>query len=106
MSSDPPVLTGQQRKWLRGRAHPLKPLVHVGEAGLSEAVIAATKAALDQHELIKIRLHQPSQKRETAARLRRQYKGVRSLGKDPWQKGSHMPHPRCSTERTQEGHRT
>ena len=69
MSSDPPVLTGQQRKWLRGRAHALKPLVHVGEAGLSEAVIAATKAALDQHELIKIRLHQPSEKRETAAAI-------------------------------------
>jgi len=65
----PPHLTGQQRRALRGRAHALKPVVHVGEAGLSEAVVAATDAALTTHELVKVRLHQPDDKKASASAL-------------------------------------
>lgn len=68
-ATEPIALTGQQRKWLRGRAHPLKPLVHVGEAGLSAAVLAATDAALADHELIKVRLHAPDDKKAAAGQL-------------------------------------
>jgi RNA-binding protein len=73
MTSDSSVpgsaLTGQQRKYLRGLAHPLKPIVHVGEAGVSGAVLKATDEALAQHELIKVRLHAPQDKKLTAAEL-------------------------------------
>ena len=73
MSPDPPAappdLTGQQRKWLRGRAHALKPIVHVGEAGLSDAVLAAADAALGDHELVKVRLHDPADKKAAARQL-------------------------------------
>jgi RNA-binding protein len=50
------VLTGKQRQFLKGLAHPLSPIVRVGKGGVSEAVIAETKKSLDSHELIKVRL--------------------------------------------------
>lgn len=51
---NPTTLTGAQRRHLRGLGHHLKPLVQIGQKGLSEGVVEATKAALLQHELIKI----------------------------------------------------
>lgn len=50
------MLTGKQRQFLKGLAHPLSPIVRVGKGGVSEAVIAETKKSLDSHELIKVRL--------------------------------------------------
>jgi RNA-binding protein len=47
-------LTGAQRKWLRGQAHSLRPVVQLGKQGLSESVIQQVDAALDDHELIKV----------------------------------------------------
>jgi RNA-binding protein len=49
-------LTEKQRRHLKGLAHPLKPVILMGNSGLTEAVIAATAEALDVHELIKVRL--------------------------------------------------
>ncbi|MBN2233411.1 MAG: ribosome assembly RNA-binding protein YhbY [Deltaproteobacteria bacterium] len=49
-------LTGRQRKYLRGLAHHLQPVVMVGRKGLSESVVATVDEALEQHELIKVRL--------------------------------------------------
>lgn len=65
----PPQLTGRQRRELRARAHPLKPVVQVGDPGITEAVIAATDAALRDHELVKVRLRRPDDKKAAAARL-------------------------------------
>lgn len=65
----PPVLTGAQRQHLRGRAHGLEPVVLVGHAGLTDAVVHAVDEALAAHELIKVRLHQPEDKRGTAVEL-------------------------------------
>jgi len=48
-------LTGMQAKYLRGRAHGLKPVVFVGQRGLTDALIASTEQAFDRHELIKIK---------------------------------------------------
>lgn len=62
-------LTAAQRKQLRARAHSLKPVVLVGDAGVSEAVIAETDRALEHHELVKIRL--PAVDREERARMAR-----------------------------------
>jgi len=49
-------LTEKQRRHLKGLAHPLKPVILMGNSGLTEAVIAATREALQAHELIKVRL--------------------------------------------------
>ncbi|MGD1973416.1 MAG: YhbY family RNA-binding protein [Desulfobacterales bacterium] len=48
-------LTGLQAKYLRGLAHGLKPVVFVGQKGVTDALIASTEQAFDRHELIKIK---------------------------------------------------
>ena len=50
------ALTGKQKQFLKGLAHPLSPIVRVGKGGVSENVVAETKKALDAHELIKVRI--------------------------------------------------
>jgi len=52
----PIALTPADRKALRARAHHLDPVVMIGEAGLSRAVLAEADRALNAHELIKIRV--------------------------------------------------
>jgi len=64
-----PELQGFQRKHLRGLAHGLKALVHVGEAGLSSGVMKALDQALQDHELVKVRLHEPEDKKALAHAL-------------------------------------
>lgn len=48
-------LTSRQRKTLEGLAHNLRPVVNVGKAGVTEAMVLATDEALDVHELIKVK---------------------------------------------------
>lgn len=48
-------LTSSQRKRLRGLAHGLKPLVHLGKAGLTDSALAQIDKELAEHELIKVR---------------------------------------------------
>jgi len=48
-------LTSIQTKYLRGIAHGLKPVVFLGQKGLTEALISSTEEAFDRHELIKIK---------------------------------------------------
>lgn len=55
MTEEKGGLTGSQRKYLRGLAHSLKPLVQVGKGGVTSALLAAVNQALDEHELIKIK---------------------------------------------------
>jgi len=50
------VLSAHQRRWLRQRVHQLRPVVTVGQHGLTEAVIKEIDLALAHHELIKIRM--------------------------------------------------
>lgn len=65
-----PKLTSAQRKWLRGEAHSLRPVVQIGKQGLSEAVLAQIDAALDDHELIKVQAPAPkAEKQEAAQRI-------------------------------------
>ncbi len=52
-----PTITPGQRRWLRGEAHPLKPVVMVGQAGLTEAVLAELELALSHHELLKVKIN-------------------------------------------------
>lgn len=44
-----------ERKALKARAHALDPIVHIGDKGLSAAVLAEIDRALAAHELIKVR---------------------------------------------------
>jgi len=50
------TLTGKQRQYLKGLAHPLAPIVRVGKGGVTDSVIAETRKSLQSHELIKVRI--------------------------------------------------
>ena len=49
-------LTEKQLRFLRGKAHALKPVVMLGNKGLTDNVVAETVEALRVHELIKVRV--------------------------------------------------
>ena len=55
-------LKGSQRKYLRGLAQALKPLILVGHKGASEPVAGALEEALDHHELVKIKFNDAKDK--------------------------------------------
>ncbi len=50
------TLTVEQRRDLKARAHPLHPVVMIGNAGLAPSVLDEIARALKSHELIKIRV--------------------------------------------------
>jgi RNA-binding protein len=50
-----PELSERQKRHLRGLAHPLKPVIRIGNPGLTEAVVKETARALQDHELIKVK---------------------------------------------------
>ncbi len=49
-------LTPAERSALRAEAHGLNPVVMIGEAGLTEAVMKEVSSSLDAHGLIKVRV--------------------------------------------------
>lgn len=49
------MLNERQKKHLRRLAHPLHPLVTLGQAGLTDAVVTELDRALTDHELVKVR---------------------------------------------------
>lgn len=61
------ALTPKQRKYLKGLAHPLEPVVRVGRGGVTESVIAETVRSLEAHELIKVRIDAEGADRRTLA---------------------------------------
>jgi RNA-binding protein len=54
-ASAPVGLSERQRRHLRGLAHPLKPIVRIGNAGLTDGVAQEAERALHDHELIKVK---------------------------------------------------
>jgi RNA-binding protein len=64
-------LSGKQRRALRALGHHLKPVVHVGQAGVTPALIGAVSQALKDHELIKVKLSEEDRdaRAESAAQL-------------------------------------
>jgi RNA-binding protein len=50
------TLDNQTRRALKQQAHHLKPVVMLGQAGLTEGVLAEVERALFDHELIKVRI--------------------------------------------------
>ncbi len=69
MSKHPTPLRGFQRRHLRKLAHGKKPVVFVGDAGISEGVVAALDAALADHELVKVKLRGAESKKQMADEL-------------------------------------
>ena len=49
------MLSPQERKQLKARAHKLEPLVIIGAKGLTGEVIVEIERALNAHDLIKVR---------------------------------------------------
>ena len=50
------TLNSKQKKTLKAKAHHLKPVVRIGQKGLTENLIQETEQALNIHELIKIHI--------------------------------------------------
>ena len=49
-------LTTRERTHLKARAHALEPVVHVGNTGVTDRVVAEVDRALSAHELIKVKI--------------------------------------------------
>jgi len=49
-------LTNPQKRYLKGLAHDLRPIILVGAKGVTPPLLAELDAALEQHELIKVKI--------------------------------------------------
>ena len=57
-------MNAADKKKLRAEAHSLKPVIMIGQAGLTAAVLAEIELALDSHELIKVRIRAEREERK------------------------------------------
>jgi len=63
-------LTGKQRRALRAKGHHLEPVVIAGQSGVTEGSLSALSQALDDHELIKVKINEgPETRHEAAAHM-------------------------------------
>lgn len=63
-------MKGTTKKYLRSLAHHLNPVVLIGRSGVTEQLIAAIEAALNDHELIKVKFIEfKADKKEIAAEI-------------------------------------
>ena len=58
-------ITDKQIIFLRKSCHHIKPIVSVGNAGLSENVMSEIELALEYHELVKLKLAGNSEERKS-----------------------------------------
>lgn len=79
------ALDQTRKKQLRAIGHQLKPIVMISERGVSEGVSLELERALEDHELIKVKLGlaDPAERREIAAALCDQHRAelVQAVGK-------------------------
>ncbi|KRN10508.1 ribosome assembly RNA-binding protein YhbY [Liquorilactobacillus mali] len=54
------LLSGKQKKFLKAKAHNMRPIFQVGKEGVSDKWVEQIKNALDKRELIKINVLQGS----------------------------------------------
>ncbi len=66
-------LTGKQVRFLRGLGHPLKAILQVGKAGVTDSFVQQVRKALETHELIKVKLIKsaPETLKEAAEKLQK-----------------------------------
>ena len=50
------ALSNAQKRYLRGLAHTLKPVILVGAKGVTDPLVAELDLALEQHELLKLKI--------------------------------------------------
>ncbi|MBV1898021.1 MAG: RNA-binding protein [Cycloclasticus pugetii] len=50
------ALSNQQKKKLKAHAHSLKPVVRLGQSGLTSNVLDEIESAITHHELIKVKV--------------------------------------------------
>jgi len=63
-------ITEKQKRWLKKQVHHLKPVVTVGQAGVTEPVLAEIEIALDHHELVKVKVNASDRdERDTAVQM-------------------------------------
>jgi RNA-binding protein len=62
------MLTGKQRRYLRGLGQRLAASLHVGRDGVTDAVVEQAETQLGAHELVKIRVSEnaPASRHDTA----------------------------------------
>jgi len=63
------ALTGKQRRYLRGLAHHLNPVVIVGVTGVSPALLKKVATELEHHELIKVKVNDAPEDTKASAPL-------------------------------------
>jgi RNA-binding protein len=73
-------LKGSQRKWLRGQAHALRPVVQIGRLGLSANALREIDFALETHELIKVQAAAPKDEKQEMARRIEAELGAETVG--------------------------
>jgi len=56
LQSRPMKISEAQKKHLRGLGHHLKPVIIVGDAGLSESLMKEFDSTIEHHELIKVKV--------------------------------------------------
>ncbi len=71
-------LTSKQRAHLRSLAHHLKPIVHVGTGGVTEALLTTVEEAFNPRELLKVKVQEgaPDDTRTTAESIAEALEGV------------------------------
>jgi RNA-binding protein len=60
-------ITEKQKRWLKKQSHHLKPVVTLGQHGLTEAVLAEIELALSHHELLKVKVNAGDREERDAA---------------------------------------
>ncbi|MBD2102119.1 ribosome assembly RNA-binding protein YhbY [Leptolyngbya sp. FACHB-261] len=72
------TLNSKQRAYLKSLAQPLKPILHVGKDGVTEASVQAIEDAFNTRELLKLKVQEsaPEGAREIGEVLAEQLKGV------------------------------
>lgn len=69
-------LKGFQKRFLRGMAHSLKPVVFVGQKGYTQSLAEAMDDALDHHELVKVKFVEFKEKEKKLALVEQIEKAV------------------------------
>jgi len=73
-------LNGSQKKYLRGLAHNLQPVVMVGKNGVTDDLIVAVTQALNSQELIKIKFIDYKEKKKELSNHIEQHSGAELIG--------------------------
>ena len=95
------TLTASDKKQLRSIGHNLNPVVMIGDKGLSEGVMLELNRALEDHELIKVKVNvaDPQERREVIEQFCTDSKAelVQAIGKIALlYRAAQKPNPRLS----------